>query len=319
MRSPSEQTPRGGLGRLVAATAAFSLVAPAALVALPLAALIAVSRPTSRAEWLTVGVAGSIAVWWLLVPGELPDQTVRAAAVIATAVFVISTVRTRWPVIHRLLAAAVAAAAGVTALFALVGSSWGALRWSVAHRLGLTARTVIGQMWSSAGGAEGPPRALAEFESWLGSMVELVAQHFPALTLFQLMAGLALATTIAFRVGRRPIGVPLRRFREFRFTEHLGWAAVLPLIVLLVPKLAAAKTAAANVLVVAGGLYALRGVAVAAFGVALTGIGGAGVAVGAALLVLLMLPVAAAGAILLGVLDSGLDLRRRWSRPPASE
>lgn len=323
MAVPSERTPTGGLGRLLAAAIGFSLVAPAALIALPLAALLVVSHPRTSTASLALGVAAAIALWWLVLPGELPDQAVRAATVIATAVFVTLSERTQLTVTHRVLAAVGAAGAGVTALLGVLGSSWGAVEWSVGRRYGLATRSLIGQLWTASGQLSGEesrlPQALADFDAWLGSLVEVAARYFPAITAFELMAGLALATALAHRVAHRPVGRPLGRLREFRFSEHLGWAAVVPLVVLLLPMLAAAKTAAANVLAVAAGLYALRGVAVAAFGLATAGIGGAGLAVGAALLTLILLPVAAAGAILMGLLDAGLDLRRRWSTPPTSE
>ncbi len=320
MSSPSERTPTGGLGRLVAAVAAFALVAPPALLALPLAALLAAARPRAKVEFVTLGVAAGIGGWWLFARGALPDQTLRAAAVFATVLFVTASLRTRLSVTHRALVAIGGAAAGLVTLFVALGSSWGALRWSVAHRTGLSARTLIGQLWASArplgGGAAQP---LVEFEAWLVTLVEVVSRYYPALLALELLAAFALATAIAQRVAARPIGRPLGRLRDFRFTEHLGWAAVLSLAVVVLPKLAAVKAAAANLLVVAAGLYALRGVAVAAFGLAFAGAGGLGLALGLGLLALLMLPVATAGSIVLGVLDSGLDFRRRWLTPPASK
>jgi hypothetical protein len=55
------------------------------------------------------------------------------------------------------------------------------------------------------------------------------------------------------------------------------------------------------------------------FGLTAAGGAGVGTAVLAALAVVFILPAVVAGAIVLGVVDAGLDLRRRWARngPPA--
>jgi uncharacterized protein YybS (DUF2232 family) len=140
----------------------------------------------------------------------------------------------------------------------------------------------------------------------------VVADFFPALLALQLMAALALATALYHRLARQPRGMPLGRFSGFRFSEHLGWAAVLALIVLVVPRLAAAKAAAANLLLVAGALYALRGFAVAAYGLQVLGTGGIFLTTLLAAILLFLLPMVLAGAVMLGVIDAGLNLRRRW-------
>jgi uncharacterized protein YybS (DUF2232 family) len=98
----------------------------------------------------------------------------------------------------------------------------------------------------------------------------------------------------------------------------LGWAAAIPLIVVLVPWLTAAKAAAANFLLVAAALYAFRGLAVGAFVLQLLGAGGVVVWLVTALVLFFLLPVLVGGAIVLGVVDSGLDLRRRM-QPRSSE
>jgi hypothetical protein len=126
---------------------------------------------------------------------------------------------------------------------------------------------------------------------------------------------LAIATAIYHRAAKNPTGPPLRRFRLFRFSEHLGWVAVGSLLAILIPKLAAVKLTAANILLVVGALYALRGAAVAAFGIALAG--GMNFFLWALFSVIffMMLPVFVGGAILLGVIDTGVDFRRRWTAP----
>jgi hypothetical protein len=320
MTVPSE-APRGGLGRLIAAGVLFGLAAPIALAALPLAALLLVSRPRSAGELLVAGVAGGFALWWLLVPGALPEQMLRAAAVVGTAAFVGATLWTKWAFTHRALLAASIAVVAVSALLLLLGSSWEELRWWVEHQAGLSVRAVIGMIAAGMGGETSIPLfavEIEEMEAWLGTIIRWMADFFPAVTMLELLGGFAFATAVYGRTARRPRCVPLSPLRQFRFNEHLGWAAVIPLAVILLPKLAAAKLAAANVLLIACALYALRGLAVAAFGFALLGTGGFFLWAVLAVIFFLMLPVVVGGSILVGVLDAGLNLRRRWTTPPAS-
>jgi hypothetical protein len=152
-------------------------------------------------------------------------------------------------------------------------------------------------------------------EAFFGTFVSLTADYFPAVMTLVLLAGLAIATTIYHRVAGNLVGLPLGRFRLFRFSEHLGWVTIVSLLAVLIPKLAAAKLTAANILVVVGTLYAVRGAAVAAFGMALVGGGNFFLWALFAVIFFIMLPVFVGGAILLGVFDTGVDFRRRWTAP----
>jgi uncharacterized protein YybS (DUF2232 family) len=144
------------------------------------------------------------------------------------------------------------------------------------------------------------------------SGVRVLADQYAATLVIQLLAGLSLTAAIYHRVHRQPRGAPPGRFRDFRFSEHLGWVGAVSLLVVLIPRLAAAKGAALNLLVVTGLLYALRGMAVAAFGITLLGGAGCGTVALFVLLMLFVLPAVVAGAIVLGVVDAGMDLRKRW-------
>jgi hypothetical protein len=248
------------------------------------------------------------------VPGEPPDQLARAVAVIGGAAFVLSTVYSRSSVTHRALLAVTTSAVGLVLLFPLLGWSWDPIRWWVEHRTGFAVRLALGQL--AAAGGSGPGAAsVPEIERWFESGVRVLADQYAAMLAVQLLAGLALAAAIYYRAHRRPWGTPPGRFRDFRFSEHLGWVGAVALVVVLIPRLAVAKGAALNLLVVTGLLYGLRGLAVTAFGIALLGGAGCGTAALFALLALFVLPAGLAGAIVLGVVDAGLDLRKRWVTP----
>jgi len=79
--------------------------------------------------------------------------------------------------------------------------------------------------------------------------------------------------------------------------------------------LAALKAIATNLLVVSAVLYAVRGMAVFVFFLEVVG-GGFLLSLLIAIIIFVMLPVVVGGAELVGVLDTGLDFRRRWILKP---
>jgi hypothetical protein len=303
-----------GLTRVALAALAFSAVAPAGLWLVPLAALLLASRPRGRSELAVALGLGVLALLWLLQRGDPPDQVARGAAVLGAAAFVLTTWYSSGTVTHRALLAVTAATAGLALLFPALGWSWGRVSWWVAHQTGFAVRVLLGGMAPALAQLGLPAASITDVERSLEGSVRFGTDQFAALLAIQFLAGLGLAASIYYRVCRRPVGTPPGRFRDFRFSEHLGWGGALALLVVLVPRLAVAKGAAVNLLLVAGLLYALRGAAVAAFGLALMGGAGWGTAALVGLVALFILPAAVAGAIVVGVLDAGLDLRRRWAK-----
>ncbi|HEY2825740.1 MAG TPA: DUF2232 domain-containing protein [Gemmatimonadales bacterium] len=323
MTAAPGQPPRVSLRRAVVGVVLYCFFAPAALLALPLAALLLASRPRTRGDAFLAIVAGGFSLWWLWQPGDLADQVLRAAAVMGTAAFVLTALATQWSVTHRAVVAIGAAASAVAAWLAVVGRTWWELGWSVAHRAGFAARqslsVVYGVMSRDGQPTPGAAQWLKQAGTMMDTTVQLMSAYYPATVALQMLAGFALATLLCRHLTTPAPGVPLGRLREFRFSEHLGWGAAIPLMILLIPKLAAAKVAAGNVLVVTVALYALRGTAVVAFALAMTGGGGLLLSVAIAFAIVFMSPVVLAGTVFLGVLDAGLDLRRRWTSPPAGE
>lgn len=298
---------------MVLASLAFAAFAPVGLALVPLGALLAASRPRTRSEMLATALVGGLALLWLLESGEPPDRLARAVAVISGATFALATLHSRSSVTHRALLAVTTSAAAMILLFPLLGWTWTTVRWWVQHRTGFAVRLALGQLGASGPTAGAAP--LPEMERWFESGVRVLADQFAAVLAIQLLAGLGVAAAIYYRVARAPRGVPPGPFRDFRFSEHLGWVGAVALLVVLLPRLAAAKVAALNLLLVAGVLYGLRGAAVTVFGIMLLGGAGWGTAALFALLGLFVLPAVAAGVIVLGVVDAGMDLRRRWATP----
>jgi hypothetical protein len=285
-----------------------ALAAPAALVALPTTALLLLVGRSRRARLVGAVVAVPVLAW-LLGPGELPDQVMRTSALITAAVFGVVSTRPAVRFAHRALLALGAAAAGVTLAFLAFGWSWDRLHWWVSFRLGAALRLLLAASASRGAGAPGGLDR-PDFEAMLGSLVRTSADLYPATLALELLLGLAIAVALAPRLAGAPVGRPLGRFAEFRFSEHLGWMLVLALAAVLVPGLGPARPAALNVLVVMAVLYGLRGCAVVL--AALRAIRAGPILYAAAVLaVFFMLP----GTVLLGVLDAGLNLRRRWPPP----
>jgi len=285
--------------------------APVGFVAL--VALLLLSPPIRGGATAATIIAGGVCFWWLTLPGVLPDQVMRAGIVLAVAAFLPITFFTRATLGHRILAASIAATLGLILLLGALGRSWQEMHWWTEHRVGFTMRMFTSAALGIDSTGTIDTQQLAEFSK---TLVQFMADYGPALTVLQIMAGLALASAIYYKLAHTPKGIEPGRFRDFTFTEHLGWAAIVMLVVVLVPKLAAAKLGAMNALLVLGSLFALRGAAVATVGFLALG-GGCLTTVLALATAFLLLPLALIGAILLGIVDTRFDLRRRWGTPPA--
>ncbi len=316
MSVPSESPRgRGGLGLLLVfgAGIVFAIFAPIGLLTVPLAGLVLVTRFRRLRAVVTGSLLTGISLWWLVQIGDPPDQVIRAAAVMGSAAFVVTFLSTSWSLSHRSLAAIGVAAVGTAALLAATRTSWPEIRWWVESRVQLAAQLALTRLSGDQPGA-GDDALVVQLEAWFESVIPLIADFFPATVAVQMLVGLALATAL-YRRFAPAAGVTWGKFRDFRFSEHLGWIAVIALAIVLLTKAATLKLMAANVLVVAGLLYSLRGAAVAWFGLTLTGGPGLLTTGLIAFSVVFMLPVLIIGTIFVGVVDAGLDLRRRWPTP----
>lgn len=300
---------RGRWWRLVVGTAAFALLAPAALslVALPLAALLVAAgleRLRERATAVLVGGAG-----FLLLAGVATDPldaALGAYTLIVAAAFAGGALLAPGGVLRQAVRATLWGIAGTGALgLGLRGSAfWGELHWSAVRQASSAVRFAV----------QLRPDAYPVFEP----MVRFFGEAFPGLVALQTLAALALAWQWHARLAPRPLGPPLAAFRQFRFADQWVWGLVVAALVWVVPKLAVLKGAALNVGLVLGVLYFLRGTAII---VALAGAAGlpgwtlvAGAVVSSVLVVPLLLLVP--GLWALGVFDTWLAFRqRRTDRP----
>ena len=316
MSLPSESpTGGGGLGLLLVLGAGivFALLVPIGLLTVPLAGLVLVTRLQRLRAVVTASLLTGISLWWLAQIGDPPDQVIRAAAVMGSAAFVVTFLSTSWSLTHRSLAAIGVAAVGTGALLAAAGTSWSEIHWWVESRAQFAAQLLLTTLSGGQPGA-GDDAWVVQLEALFDSIIPLMVDFFPATVAVQMLAGLALATAICRRFVPAT-GITRGKFRDFRFSEHLGWVPIVALAIVLLTRAGTLKLIAANVLVVAGLLYALRGAAVAWFGLTLTGGPGLLTTGLIAFSVVFMLPVMLIGTIVIGVVDAGLDLRRRWPTP----
>lgn len=302
---------------MLAGTLLYLLFAPIGLVVLPLGMMLLFSNPTGVRERMAMLGSAFFGIWWLLGVGEAPEQTVRAAALIGAVVYAGMTVTSNVSTTHKGLLASLAGVAGVTAGYLTSDISWAEVSWSVQQRIGFMTRQILVRMWSSP---DPLPNStvlmLGEAEKVFEGMARFVGANYAGLLTIEMLIGFAIATAVYNRISDVPRGVANGRLKNFTFTEHLGWMAVLGLAGLLLPKIAAVKAVAGNLALVAAAIYAWRGVAVVSFAMSATG-GSVFLTILIGIAFIFMLPVMAGGAIVVGILDTGLNIRKRWMTPSA--
>jgi hypothetical protein len=151
------------------------------------------------------------------------------------------------------------------------------------------------------------PEAVSEaFEGRILEAMALQGLLFPALLGLASLAGLGLAWWLHQRLIRAE-GESIGPLRRFRFNDQLVWALILGLAVVLGFAGLPARLGT-NAVVFMGALYALRGAAVVLFiSGGISFLGGILFALG----FLFVAPLMLAGAFIIGLGDTWLDLRAR--------
>lgn len=278
----------------------------------PLALLLLLSRPRTWREWLWIGVTALASATLWRMPVALSDQVVRSAALFFTAALVAASLAGMRRAFSTALVAATAAALSTIGWSAAFGIRWADLRAAVLTALWAGWRLVLPNLPElppeGTGIAQGTSATTAA-QLALGSRI--MADYFPALLFLTAVAGGALAIAWYHRIASHPIGKAPGWFRTFRFSDHLVWLLVVSgAVVLLVPE-GALAVAGRNLLVVAVGLYAARGLAVIRW---ITATLPLFYTVLLLATVPFLLPLAV-GCAIIGVADTWLDLRRRWPLP----
>lgn len=295
----------GGIVRLaglLAATVIFTVIQPLLLVGVPLAVLLAAYGPRdARSAVLILGVAAFVAlgersgIWWFE----------RAWPLVLGGSFVwVVAWRREWSFSAQALAALSLAFVMTGGLMALAPRIWLELDATMTTRALTAARTAGGLLGSLGNG---------QFEDVVRGAAELQARLFPALLGLSSMAALGVAAWVRgwLEDDER---VVVGALRNFRFHDQLIWVWLAGLVLLVAPLGDLGARVGGNAVFFMGLLYVLRGVAIAlalvgSIPVALGVIGGLTVLILSPLLALLL-----AGALLLGLGDTWLDLRGRLAR-----
>lgn len=296
----------GGWKRVFAlflVTLALSVVQPSVLVGIPLLLLVAALPVRRTGAYVAAAVAAFLAMGGGAREGLWYAE--RGWAILLGGWFVALTLR--WPTTRfttRGLGAVSGAAAGAALVLSGTPGGWSALDWRVGERMRGGIATALEAVRAVQGESEAFSPALV---AAVYRTAEVQAQVFPAMLGLASLAALGVAWWIYVRLGfgsDRGLG-PLG---EFRFNDHLVWLFIGGLVLLVAGGEGAPGRAGSNAVVFMGALYALRGAAVVVF------LGGGVTALGAMLLALGLLfvaPVILAGALVIGLGDTWLDIRRR--------
>jgi hypothetical protein len=288
----------------VLALAGYLLLAPPVFVFGPLAGLLLVSRPGTIREWAWMlgGVIWS--VLWLQQVGGLGAQVTRAAAVLLSGTFLALTLWRPSNGPGRALTATATAGAALLVWMRGLGIGWPQLVTGVDHDLGAY-QTALAAQWRSVG-------ASPELIEQASAAMHSVAQLFPGLLAIAAIAGLRLAWAWYHRLAARPLGAPPAPFRAFGFSDQLVWGLVAALGLALIPVPEPWRLLGANLLLVLGTLYAMRGLAVF---LAQSGRVAGPMSGVLTVVAMFLLPFVVGGLTLLGLADTWLDFRRRLSTP----
>lgn len=288
-------------------------MAPPAFLLGPLAGLLFLSRPRTLREWWWAAGGALICVLWALrSSGGLPGQVVRASAAFLTGAFLALVLVGGGTLFRRAFGAVVLAGLALTVWVFAVGLRWADVQGAVAREGWAAYRELINQLQSRGGASTDNVASAVQLLEAMSAQVGTAAALYPSFLVLTALAGLALAWRWYHRLASRPLPPAPGSFREFRFSDHMIWGVVAGLALVLAPLTPGWRTVGANVLVIWGMLYGLRGLAIVR--AASTGVPRL-VVVAAAIAALFMLPFVLSGLVVLGLADTWLDFRRRFGGP----
>lgn len=303
--SPSRGWPRAAL--LLGIALATGVVSPPILVAVPflmLGFVLGMRR---------LGVlAGCLLAVVVVMAGEGRDAlwyVERGWAVLAGGWFAGLTLRRPDATFSgRALGAVAGAAAVAVGALALRTDGWSTVEWVIQERVAQGISSAMEAIRLMRGGQALPPALMTAVEETVRTQVRV----FPALLGISSMAALGVAWWVYVRLASgnaQGVG-PLR---DFRFNDHLVWVFIAGLLLLVTRWEDVLARVGANAVVFMGALYAVRGAAVILFlsgGLSLFGY------VMLAFGLIFLPPLVLTGAMVIGIGDTWLDVRRRTG--PAS-
>lgn len=268
-----------------------------------LALLCLTSLPERSSVRVMLGFGTLYSLFWLLLPGGLADQTVRAWIVIGALYFVVLARDGRMAPIDAALTAGLAAALVVLAWFALYRVAPGAPLREIERELHAAYRQV--------GDLSGMDRDEVNGASALADAVFIPV--LPAIMMLVGLSGLLTAWRWYHILAAAPAGAPPAPFRDFTFSDQVVWLLVAGMAGVVAQFQGTVPVEAlwpANLLLISGVLYATRGAAVVRWR---TGEWAGPVLLVAVIAVLFLWPFVGTALFGIGLADTWLDFRR----PPA--
>jgi hypothetical protein len=273
----------------------------------PLTALLLLAGPRTGREWWWIALGTAWTVVWWMAPGSLAEQLIKAWGVVIAGCFVALALGREAPAGRAaLLAPAIAAAA-----FAAVLPAWGLT-------LRMLEFAVTRELWQGYRFLLSPDLGLSpqlrDLVLRMSETATSVAAITPAGLFLGGALGLALAWQWSHRLAERPLGAPLPPFERFRFSDHLVWLLVVAIATVLGQRagVLAAGSVPLNLLLVMGGLYLARGVAILWPGLLRLPLVVRGLWV---VVSVMFLPFAVSGLLGIGLADTWIDFRRRRDAP----
>ena len=304
MAAPAAPLPgrRVSLGS-VAVLAGALLLAPPLFVLAPFVVLSVLARPHSLRELVALIGAGVGLGLSLQGSSALVPDLIRAAGLVLAAVFGFLSFRTRAGLFPRALLAVL-----LTALALFVWEWVRGVTWPEMHR---SFATMLEQSYRSLLPPESATASSTEVRNLVQTFIDSAsafARALPGLLALQGMAGVAIAWLWHHKLAAAPLGLPPAPFRTFRFNDQLVWGAIFTLALYLVGLPAEGQALTESLLIFWVGLYAMRGLAVAAAVLAFSPAPLRGLLV---LLALLLSPLTLGACVALGLGDTWIDIRRR--------
>lgn len=287
-----------------AVLAGYLLLAPPLFVLAPFVLLTLLSRPRTLRELFWLVAAGVALGLSFSGPRQLGIDLLWASGLVLAAVFGVLSFRSRGPAFGRALLAVLLSGVAVFCWEWARGVSWADLQ--------LAFTTMLRESYQAMAGPSGSgPTPKPDVQRLLKSFIDAapdLAKALPGVLALEGLGGALLAWDWHHRIAAHPLGIPPRRFREFRFNDQLVWGAIFTLALLIAPLPVEVATVAENLLILWSGLYALRGLAVVA---ALLSPGPAPLRVLLAAVGILLFPLALGVCLALGLADTWLDIRAR--------
>lgn len=301
---PAASRPRGWprAAGLLAVAMATGVLQPSVLVAAPFL-ILGFVLGMRRLGILAACLFCAVVVAWGM-PRDVLWWVERGWAVLVGGAYAALTVRRPGTAFSgRALAAVSGAAAVAAAVLGARSGAWQAVEWAVEQRITQGLDGALEAVRAMRGGEALPPALVSAVQE----TVQAQAMVFPALLGISTMAALGVAWWVYVRLssgGDDGVG-PLR---EFRFNDHLVWVFIAGVVLLVTPWQEVFTRVGANAVVFMGALYALRGAAVILF------LSGGLSLFGYVMLVLGLIflpPLVLTGAMVVGIGDTWLDVRRR--------